>query len=85
MEMHILRTRAERRKNNWKKAKRQVRIEHDTDGTWGEPSLLKHIHAYVKENVPYANPYDKYNNTPSIADKRKIDSQDLQLDEEKNF
>ena len=85
-----MRTRAERRKNNWKKAKRQVQIEKDVDGgayshpyTW--KPLLKHLHAYVKENVPYSGPWNKYDFDPSLSDKRKLESARQQLDEEKNF
>jgi len=90
LEVYILRTRAERRKNNWKKAKRQVQIEKNVDGSavsypykWSP--LLKHLHAYVKENVPYSGPWNKYDYDPSISDKRKLDSAQDQLDEEKNF
>ena len=76
-----MRTRAERRKNNWKKAVRQVRIEHDKDGTWGKEPLLKHVHAYVKENVPYADPWNKTSFEPSKSDQRKLDSLAAQEEE----
>jgi len=86
MEMYILRTRAERRKNDWKKAKRQVQIEKDVDGTltnypfkW--TPLLKHLHAYVKENVPYSGPWNKYSFEPSKSDQRKLDSLAAQEEE----
>jgi len=87
MEMYILRTRAERRKNDWKKAKRQVQIEKDVDGTltnypfkW--TPLLKHLHAYVKENVPYSGPWNKYSFDPSISDRRKLDEMQDQLQDD---
>lgn len=76
-----MRTRAERRKNTWKKAKRQVAIEHNVDGTWGKPPLLKHLHAYAKENVPYANPWEKTSFEPSKSDQRKLDSLTAQEEE----
>lgn len=87
LEVYILRTRAERRKNDWKKAKRQVQIEKNVDGSvvsypykWSP--LLKHLHAYVKENVPYSGPWNKYGYDPSISDKRKLDAAKDQLQDD---
>lgn len=81
-----MRTRAERRKNNWKKAKRQIEIEKNAEGTLGNghQPLLKFVHAYSKNKVPYARPWMKTKVEPDIADQRKIDEINDQLDENKS-
>ena len=71
-----MRTRAERRKNTWKKATRQVEIEKNAEGKWGKDHkpFLKFVHAYSKNRVPYADPEEKFNFEPSKSDQRKLDS-----------
>lgn len=70
-----MRTRAERRKNTWKKAKRQVEIEKNVEGVFAtkHTPLLKYLHAYSKNKVPYARPWMKTRVEPDIADQRKLD------------
>lgn len=82
--MYVLRTRAERRKNNWKKAKRQIEIEKNAEGVFAGKHykpLLKHLHAYSKNKVPYACPWMKTKVEPDITDQRKIDDM-VQQEEE---
>ena len=80
-------TRAERRKNTWKKARRQVELERNAEGKYGKfhKPFLKSLHAYSKTHVPYADPEQKTNVAYDIADQRKIDNINDQLDEQKNF
>jgi len=82
-----LRTRAERRKNSWKKAKRQVEIERNAEGSLGQnhKPFLKSLHAYSKNKVPYSDPEKKTSYEWDINDQRKIDEMDSQLDEQENF
>lgn len=82
-----MRTRAERRKNTWKKAKRQVLIEKHAEGVCGpdHKPFLKFVHAYSKSHVPYADPEAKTKNSYDVVDQKKIDSMNDQLDEQKNF
>lgn len=81
-----MRTRAERRKNTWKKANRQVEIEKNAEGIFSSEHkpLLKHIHAYSKNKVPFAVPWMKTRVEPDIVDKRKLEDmtqQEKELDE----
>lgn len=78
-----MRTRAERRKNTWKKATRQVEIEKNAEGRYGKDHkpFLKFVHAYSKNRVPYADPERKTSFEPSLNDKRKLEDMAQQKEE----
>lgn len=72
-----MRTRAERRKNNYKKAIRKKNISEQNYGF----SSYDNVHQYSKNNINYYDDEIMFKNKHSHADKARIDSARSQLEE----